>query len=90
MTGLALLLFISTLALRELTFAKERKRWESERKDLYSRIQAGSLQEYERIQREPSSSVQKDREQRIAEQTEKMGVMREDLQFPSHWNGVKR
>lgn len=80
MIALVLLLII-----RELSFMHERKRWEIERKDLYSRIQAGSLQEYERVTKPRTPSVKKDREQLVAEEAEKRGIPVSNLQFPSHW-----
>lgn len=87
MTWLALVLFFGTLGLRELSFMHERKRWENERKDLYGRLQAGTLQEYVQTTKEPSTPIVKDREQRIAEQAEKDGLQRQDYQYPAHWKG---
>lgn len=84
---LALILFMATLILRELTFTHERKRWETERKDLYSRIQAGTLQEYIQTTKDPSEPYVKTREQRVSEEAEEKGIMRQDLQYPSHWKG---
>jgi hypothetical protein len=83
----AIFILCLILAYREFMFTHERKQWHIERKDLYSRIQAGSLQEYERIHREPSQPVQKDREQRVSESAEDKGLMRQDLQYPSQWKG---
>lgn len=75
------------MLIKEFLYQRERKQWYAERKDLYSRIQAGSLQEYERINREPTQAVQKGREQRVSESAEEKGIMRQDLQYPQHWKG---
>lgn len=82
---IALIVLCGILLMREYMFIDERKKWQEERKDLYSRIQAGTLQEYIQTTKEPSAPIVKDREQRIAEQAEKDGLQRQDYQFPAHW-----
>lgn len=63
----------------------ERKQWQAERKDLYSRIQAGSLQEYEQVTRKPTSPIVKTRDQLVAEEAHEKGVAASDLKYPAHW-----
>jgi hypothetical protein len=82
---IAVIILCLTLAYREIMFMHERKRWEDERKDLYSRIQAGSLQEYVQTTKEPKAPFVKYREQRISEEAADKGLMRQDLQYPTHW-----
>lgn len=83
----ALVMLCLTLAYREIMFMHERTRLSEERKDLYSRIQAGTLQEYVQSNKTPSTPVMKDREQKIAEEAADKGLMRQDLQYPAHWKG---
>jgi hypothetical protein len=81
----AILILCLVIIIRELSFMHERKRWELERKDLYSRIQAGSLQEYERVTKPSKPIIHKDRDQRVAEEAEKRGIPVSNLQYPSQW-----
>lgn len=87
MLATMIIMLLAFLLVREVMFMHERNRWEKERKDLYSRIQAGTLQEYVQSNKTPSTPIMKDREQKIAEEATEKGLMRQDLQYPAHWKG---
>lgn len=82
---LALIILCLILCIREVSFMHERKQWRIERKELYSRIQAGSLLEYEQVTRKPTATVAKTRDQLIAEEANDKGVSPDDLKYPAHW-----
>lgn len=83
----ALIVMSCLFLLRELAFLRQYKQWQEERQDLYNRIQAGTLQEYQQATREPSPPIVKDREQRVAEQCAELGLPREAFQYPPIWKG---
>lgn len=75
------------MVFREIMFLQERNKFHLERKDLYNRIQAGTLDQYKNNSTAPSTATYKDREQKIAEETARRGITRSDLQYPSFWKG---
>lgn len=79
------IIILCLLCIREVSFMHERKQWRIERKELYSRIQAGSLLEYEQATRKPTATVAKTRDQLIAEQALDKGVSPDDLRYPAQW-----
>lgn len=81
----ALVILAALFIFREIQHMHAEKRHKEERKDLYTRLQAGTLQEYQVATAKPNPPAKKDREQKVAEEMEKKGVTRGDLQYPSMW-----
>lgn len=75
------------LIIRELMFMKERTWFKKEREELINRIQAGTLEQYKQLDVKPGASVYKTLEQKVKAETSRLGITREDLQYPSHWKG---
>jgi hypothetical protein len=61
-----------------------------ERNDLYNRIQAGSLQEYEAHKHGPGQPRYKDLDQRANEEAHRRGVTVASLKRPSTWQPTRR
>ena len=85
--SIAIALLSLLLIIREIMFMRERLSFNKERQDLYNRIQAGSLSEYQQADIKPSASSFKTLEQKVSEETHRRGITRSDLQYPSHWKG---